>query len=195
MITLLAGVTWLGAAPAAAYECRDRPALCDDLGRIHLGKGGGRKAVPSQGDELALSAARMAERIGLTGLASVRSAMGLSDLGGLAATSAMPALSPGTPARAGLPSLTKLPDVPDLPSVAGVRDLPVGMSISTLPDPATAAGKSAQAPVDEVTGDLIERTLPQVPTTVDELTGGTRLPDTRQSLDGLTGLLPGLGHN
>jgi hypothetical protein len=150
----------------------------------------------------------MAQRLGLTGLASARSAMGLTDLGGIAATSGMPALTSSAPARpGGLPSLAKLPDVPDLPSLPelpGVSDLPVGMTLGNLPDPAKVAGDGMEAPLDmpapvnEIKNDLIDRTLPQVPTTVDGLTHGSRLPDAQDSLSGLTGLtdlLPGLGTN
>ena len=93
MITLMAGVTWLGASPVAADRCRTKPAtvraaktarLCDDLTKIRVDDGsiGGSRLVTSQTEELATSTARMAERIGLSGLASARSAMGLKDLGG-----------------------------------------------------------------------------------------------------------------
>lgn len=215
MITLTAGVTWLGASPVAADECRTKPTtvraaktarLCDDLTKIRVDDGsiGGSRLVTSQTEELATSTARMAERIGLTGLASARSAMGLKDLGGIAATSSMPALPSSTAAEPGLPSLTKLPDVPDLPAlpdVPGVSNLPVGMTLGTLPDPAKVAGKGVRGrnmPVNEIKDELINRTLPQVPGTVTGLTSGTRLPDAQESLDGLTGLdaltglLPGL---
>lgn len=215
MVTLTAGVTWLGAGPVAADGCRAKPTtvhagtaarLCDDLTEIRVDDDsiGGDRLITPQTEELATSTARMAQRIGLTGLASAHSAMGLTDLGGIAATSSMPALRPGAPARSGLPSLTKLPDVPDLPSlpdVPGVSNLPVGVSLGTLPDPAEVAGKGVRGhnvPVNEIKDDLIERTLPQVPGTLDGLTSGTRLPDAQDSLDGLaglTGLLPGLGLN
>ncbi|MFI7449427.1 hypothetical protein ACIBQX_18165 [Nonomuraea sp. NPDC049714] len=219
MVTLTAGVTWLGAGPVAADECRTKPTtvragttatLCDDLRKIRLDDGsiGGSRLLTSQTDELATGTARMAQRLGLTGLTSARSAMGLTDLGGIAATSGMPALTSSAPARpGGLPSLAKLPDVPDLPSLPelpGVSDLPVGMTLGNLPDPAKVAGDGMEAPLDmpapvnEIKNDLIDRTLPQVPTTVDGLTHGSRLPDAQDSLSGLTGLtdlLPGLGMN
>jgi hypothetical protein len=213
MVTLTAGVTWLGAGPVAADECRTKPTtvragtaarLCDDLTKIRLDDDpiGGNRLVTSQTEELAASTARMAQRIGLTGLASGRSAMGLTDMGGIAATSGMPALPSSTAAESGLPGLAKLPDVPDLPSlpdVPGVSNLPVGMTLGTLPDPAKVAGKGVRArnmPVNEIKDDLIARTLPQVPGTVDGLTSDTRLPDAQDSLrglTGLTGLLPGVG--
>jgi hypothetical protein len=206
MVTLTAGVTWWAASPVAADECRAKPAaraatatrLCDDLTEIRLDD---ERPLTSQTEELAASTARMAQRIGLTGLASARSAMGLTDLGGIAATSGMPALPSSTPAQSGLPSLTKLPDVPDLPDIPGVSNLPVGMTLGTLPDPAKVAGKGVRGqdmPVNEIKDDLIARTLPQVPGTVDGLTSGTRLPDAQDSLKGLTDitdLLPGLGLN
>ncbi|WP_336209809.1 hypothetical protein [Nonomuraea sp. LPB2021202275-12-8] len=213
MVTLTAGVTWLGANPAAAAECRNKPTtvrspgstatLCDDLRRIRVDDStGSNQLVGSESGELALSAARMAERIGLTGLASARSAMGLSDLGGIVATSGMPVLSsPGIPARTGLPSLTRLPDVPDLPNlpnVPGTPNLPVGMTVGNLPNPAKVAEAGVEAPlnlpgpVNQIKRDLVERTLPQVPSAVGGVNDGTRLPDAQTSLDGLTGMLHGL---
>ncbi|WP_049559506.1 hypothetical protein [Nonomuraea sp. SBT364] len=204
MVTLTAGVTWLGAGAAAADQCHDRSAtvraqrmvtaLCDDATRLRVDDPSGTgEVIKSETSRLAHSAARLAERIGLTGLGSVR-ALGLSDLGGVAATSSMPALSNGVPLAGGLPDLGRLPEVPDLPNlptIPGVRNLPVGATVGKLPDPAKVAAEGLKAPlnlpqpVNELKDDLINKMLPQVPAAVGGINDATRLPDAQTSLTDL----------
>ncbi|MEV4216975.1 hypothetical protein [Nonomuraea sp. NPDC049725] len=205
MVTLTAGVTWLGAGAAeAAAPCQERSAtvraqrtvttMCDGVTRFGVDDPTGTaELVESETSRLAHSAARLAQRIGLTGLGSVR-AMGLSDLGGFAASSAMPALSHGVPLSGALPSLTRLPEVPDLPNlptIPGIRDLPVGASVGKLPDPAKVAAEGFKAPlnlpqpVNKLKDELVNKMLPQVPAAVGGINDATRLPDAHTSLTGL----------
>ncbi|MFG1947592.1 hypothetical protein [Nonomuraea sp. NPDC048826] len=193
MVTLTAGVTWLGAGPAAADDCRDSrtrmgspaAALCDELAKVRLSD----STAPLLGSEsthLALGAVRLAEHLGLTGLATAHSATGLSDLGGVVATSAMPALPalPGVTSLAGAANLLKLPALPALPKVPGKPG-----NYRRLANPTKVVQRPADipvdvtAPVEQVKSTLVRRTLPQVAEALDT----AKLPI--NSFDGVTSLL------
>lgn len=190
MVTLTAGVTCLGAGPAAAADCREAQArlgspaaaLCDELTKVRLSNASG-PMLGSQSTHLALGAVRLAERLGLTGLATARSAMGMSDLGGIVANSAMPSPLPGV-ARA-----TNLAKLPALPMVPQVKKLPPRPGARP---PVTKGTRLADVPLDltrptnQIKEHVVRHTLPQV----SHALGEARLP--ANSLDGVTGLLRSL---
>ncbi|MDA0637252.1 hypothetical protein OUY22_27940 [Nonomuraea sp. MCN248] len=188
MVTLTAGVTWLGTGPSAADDCltaqarvgSPAAALCDELAKARLSD-----AAPLLGSEsthLALNAVRMAERIHLTGLVTPQSEHGLSDLGGFVATSAMPPVA--SEPVAGATGLLKLPALPVLPEAAP----PTGRT----PRPTDGRPRPADTPIDltgpvQQAGDeIVDRAVPRVATELD------RADIPGRSLDGVTRLLGGL---
>ncbi|MFC5819918.1 hypothetical protein [Nonomuraea harbinensis] len=187
--TLTAGVTWLGASSAAADDCRETrtsmgspaAALCDELTKVRLSDSTG-PLLGSESTHLALGAVRLAEHLGLTGLATSHSAIGLSDLGGVMATSAMPSVLPAAPTVAGVTSQAKLPALPALPVNTRTGRYPS----KTAPRSSPGVPLDLTRPVGKTKDRLVRRTLPQGPGPLNE----TKLP--ADSLDGVTGLLRSL---
>ncbi|MGI5268486.1 hypothetical protein ACQEUU_05000 [Nonomuraea sp. CA-218870] len=198
MVTLTAGVSWLGAGPSAADDClaaRARvgspaAALCDELAKARLSDGAG-PLLGSESTHLALNAVRMAERINLTGLVAPRSEHGLSDLGGFVATSAMPpvASEPVTSEPvADVTGLLKLPALPVLPEAAP----PAVSGTGRAPLPSDGRPRPADTPIDltgpvhQTRDEIVDRAVPRVATELD------RADIPGRSLDGVTRLLGGL---
>lgn len=210
---LTAGVTWPVAGPSVADTCRPREAVasyCDGHAKLQLNEGrtNGHRVVTEEVGKLAMAAGDMARRLGLTGLAAARSAMGpLADLGGVGATWGMPSLNSASPAlfpaasgNSGMRDLATTLQVPALPALPALPPAPVAarvpteMTLAERPTaPASArAAKSpgrARQPVREVGGDLISNLLPRA---VEGIEGASTLPGGYPAIDGFSRLLPGL---
>ncbi|MFG1697030.1 hypothetical protein [Nonomuraea sp. NPDC049309] len=125
-----AGVSWLCAGPAAARTCaRAEPAAlpltqCGHHTGIELDDPGigASRVITTETNRLAMAAGETARRLGLTGLATGRRALGMSDLGGIAATWGMPSL-------AGSPTL-----LPLVPQPLTMKDLATMRSVPALPE-------------------------------------------------------------
>ncbi|MEU4229322.1 hypothetical protein AB0F17_33930 [Nonomuraea sp. NPDC026600] len=151
--TLTVAVSWMAAGPAAARSKLVQPA-----------------GDPS--DRLSMAAARLADRLGVAGLATGHSVMNIADQGGMAATAGASTLPGGIPGTAGLADVSRLAEAPDLPTP---RRLPrAGKLPVDMPDDATAAGSRIVGtvaespvdplqPVDQVERDTVASVLPEVP--------------------------------
>ncbi|MEV0381851.1 hypothetical protein [Nonomuraea sp. NPDC050643] len=222
MASLTAGVSWLVAGPAAAaVSCTDsEPALlsptsiaayCDEHARLRVNDGGpssSSRMVATESNRLAMAAGDMARRLGLTGLASGKSALGVADLGGMAATWGMPSLASASPSlfpmvpgpigmkdlstMAGMPAMPSLPELPNTPLTA---KLPAEMTLGQAPYNNRIAGSGVQSPMDvekpvrEVGEDVVGVLLPKA---VESVEGTSMLPG-GEAVTGFTGLVQGLG--
>ncbi|MBF8190761.1 hypothetical protein ITP53_34645 [Nonomuraea sp. K274] len=228
---LTAGVSWTVVSPATAAPCDDRePALlthtsvashCGAHAELRGTEGihAGGRMVTTEGNRLAMATGELARHLGLTGLATAKSVMGVADLGGVAATWAMPspaAASPGafsassTGMRdlstvAGIPALPALPALPAVP--AAVSALPVLPAVPSTPrdgKPSSGqfsvhnriAGSVIQSPLDlqkpvrEAGADLVGVLLPKA---VESVEGTSMLPGGAPIANGFTGLAHSLG--
>ncbi|MFD1544356.1 hypothetical protein [Nonomuraea guangzhouensis] len=211
--TLTVAVSWTAAGPAAARSSFDASdgctgpsaevtssastvRVCDDSTDLVVldGSQGG-----SAGDRLSMAAMRLADRLGVAGLATGRSVMNIADQGGMAATTGASTLPGGIPGTAGLADVSRLAEAPDLPMP---RHLP---HTGNLADDATAAGSrivgtvaespvgplqsgsplqsggplrpvDALPPVDQVKRETVDPVLPEV-------------PDRAPAIDGVNGLI------
>ncbi|MDX3102910.1 hypothetical protein [Nonomuraea angiospora] len=222
MATLTAGITWLAATPSTAGSCNGgEPALlspksvatyCEERAQVRLEDAGSRggKLVTTESNKLAMAAGEMARRLGLTGLATGREALGIADLGGLAANWGMPALFSASPApypvvprtgsmkdlatMAAVPALPALPELPPTPLVA---KLPAEMSLgNAAPYQNRIAGSPVESPLDlkepvaEVGSQVVDILLPKA---VQSVEGTSMLPGGQPAVDGFTGLARELG--
>ncbi|WP_393167544.1 hypothetical protein [Nonomuraea marmarensis] len=221
MATLTAGVSWLAVAPATADTCADaEPSLlsstaaatyCDEHTTLRVNDGGlgSSRMVTSESNKLAMAAGELARRLGLTGLATGKSVLGVADLGGVAANwgmpslaSASPALFPTMPGPAGMRDLSTmagipaLPALPELPSTPLQAKLPAEMSLGQAPYHNRIAGSGIESPLDlerpvsEVGAEVIGTLLPKA---VESVEGTSMLPGGQPVADGFTGLTQGLG--
>ncbi|WP_146103678.1 hypothetical protein [Nonomuraea solani] len=222
MATLTAGVSWLATGLAAAKTCPNtEPALlsptsiaayCDEHANLRVNDGGpgSSRMVTSQSSKLAMAAGDMARQLGLTGLATGKSALGVADLGGMAATWGMPSLASASPSlfpmvpgpigmkdlstMAGMPALPALPELPDTPLTA---KLPAEMTLGQAPYHNRIAGSGIQSPMDverpvrEVSEDVVSVLLPKV---AESIEGSSMLPG-GEVISGFGGLVTNLGLN
>ncbi|MGW0811452.1 hypothetical protein [Nonomuraea sp. NPDC002799] len=217
--TLMAGVSWLAPASMAGTCVKPERALlsatsvassCDEHTSLSLNDGGSgsSRMATRESTRLAMAAGHMARRMGLTGLARAKSALGVTDLGGMAANwgmpsliSASPALFPAVPGPIGMKDLSTtagvpaLPALPALPKVPVAKQLPAGLSIGHAPFHNRVAGTGIQMPMDlqepvrKVGADVIGVLLPKA---VESVEGASMLPG-GQAAAGFTGLVHGLG--
>ncbi|MEU5859685.1 MULTISPECIES: hypothetical protein [unclassified Nonomuraea] len=211
---LTVGVTWPVAGPSVADTCRPRfqavASFCDGRTSLQLNenKTNGHRVVTEEVGKLAVAAGAMARRLGLTGLAAARSAMGpLADLGGVGATWGMPSLTSVSPAlfpmasgESGMRDLATTLQVPALPALPALPQPPIAARVPaemtvgekpTAPASARSARSAAEArqPVREVGGDLISNLLPKA---VEGIEGASTLPGGYPAIDGFSRLLPDL---
>ena len=150
--TLTAGVSWMTAGPTAAHASAawdactgSSPAstvrVCDDsTDLVALDGPQGGKTVRPVGDRatdrLIMAAVRLANRLGVAGLATGHSVMAIADQGGMAATAGAGTLPGGIPGTAGLADVSRLAEepghLPMLRRLPRTGELPVNM-----PDAAT----------------------------------------------------------
>ncbi|GAA3576305.1 hypothetical protein GCM10022419_066900 [Nonomuraea rosea] len=221
MAALTAGVSWLTAGPSPADSCPDTEhallssssiaAHCGKQSRVRINDGGkaSSRMVTTESNKLAMAAGDLARQLGLTGLATGKSALGTADLGGVAATWGMPSLASGAPAlfpavpgpigmkdlstMAGIPALPALPALPQQPLQSKV---PSEMSLGQSPYHNRVAGTGIQSPLDlekpvyEVGADVIGVLLPKA---VESVEGTSMLPGGQPVVEGFTGLAHGLG--
>ncbi|MEU6719451.1 hypothetical protein ABZ897_49005 [Nonomuraea sp. NPDC046802] len=220
---LIAGVSWLTASPAAAAPCHNgEPSLltstsiasyCSDEARLHLNDGSpaSSRMVAEESNKLAQAAGHMARQMGLTGLATARSALGTSDLGGVAAMWGMPALTSASPAffpalpgpvtmkdvatMAGVPALPALPTLPSVPQepLGGLvrSDVPGGRASyhNTIAGSGIESPMDLEKPVRQVGSDVINVLLPKAVESVE----GTSMLTGDSALGGFTELVQKLG--
>ncbi|GAB2939479.1 hypothetical protein ACFMQL_15480 [Nonomuraea fastidiosa] len=221
VVAVAAGVSWLCAGPAAARTCtRAEPAA---LPLTHCGHHtdialddpgiGASRVVTTETNRLAMAAGETARRLGLTGLATGKRALGMSDLGGIAATWGMPSLA-GSPTllplvpepltMKDLATMRSVPALPELPRVPLTGRPPAGKHgagkhARKAPPPATVAGTRLDSPanlhepVRQVGSQVISELLPKAFETLE----GTRFAPSGgsiisgfSSLGGLTQALP-----
>ncbi|MFC4112700.1 hypothetical protein [Nonomuraea zeae] len=218
MATLTAGVSWLTAGPSMADACANsEPALlstssfaayCDEQTRVRINDGGNASSrmVTEESNKMAMAAGSLARQLGLTGLATGKSALGTADLGGIAATWGMPSLSSGAPAlfpavpgligmedlatMAGIPALPALPQRPLQSKAPGKKSLPPGPHDNRIAGTGIQSPLDLQEPVYEVGADVIGVLLPKA---VESVEGTSMLPGGQPVVDGFTGLAQGLG--
>ncbi|MET8863686.1 hypothetical protein ABZW11_12075 [Nonomuraea sp. NPDC004580] len=212
------GVSWLCAGPAAARTCARTegallpPALaqCGGHTGIQLDDPGigATRVVASETAKLAMAAGDTARRLGLTGLATGKQALGMSDLGGVAATWGMPplvgspALLPLVPEPRTMKDVTTMrgvPALPELPKVPLAGKPPASKKARNAPPHGTIAGTGLdspmklQEPVRQVGSQVISEVLPKAFEALQGTKfapGGGSIVSGFSSLSGLTQGLP-----
>ncbi|MBT2231870.1 hypothetical protein [Nonomuraea sp. NEAU-A123] len=125
-------------------------------------------------DRLSMAAVRLADRLGVAGLATGHSVMNIADQGGMAATAGAATLPGGIPGTAGLADVSRLAEAPDLPTLRRLPrtdklpvDMPaagsriVGTVTESPVDPLQPV--NALPPVDQVKRETVAPVLPEVP--------------------------------
>ncbi|MEU7862872.1 hypothetical protein [Nonomuraea sp. NPDC049141] len=213
-VAVSGAVSWMATGPAGAYASSDASdacggpsadvtasvststststsvsastvRVCDDSTDLVVPAGSQSGTMArSAGDRLSMAAVRLADRLGVTGLATGHSVMNIADQGGMAATTGASTLPGGIPGAAGLADVSRLAEAPDLPMP---RRLPhTGKPTVDMPGDATAAGSrivgtvaespvgplrpvdplrpvNALPPVDQVKRETVAPVLPEVP--------------------------------
>jgi hypothetical protein len=181
--------------------------LCDGSGTAMLDPAQGGKMVDAAGGRLHEAVQRLAERLGMAGLAGSNSVMNVPDRAGMAAAAGVPALPGGVPVASGLKDVSTVAEEPDLPlpPPLGTNRLPVRMpegTVARLPQGSQVAGAGTGSPagpmrpVYEIRRETILAVLPEVPKALQGVHDATRLPGRNPATDGVDsvdGLLKGLG--
>jgi hypothetical protein len=187
--TLTVAVGWMAAGAAAARTSFDAADACTGPSAD--------VTLSASTVRVCMAAVRLADRLGVAGLATGHSVMNIADQGGMAATAGAATLPGGIPGTAGLADVSRLAEAPDLPTL---RRLPrTGKLPVNMPADATAAGSpivgtvaeppvdplqpvNALPPVDQVKREAVAPVLPEV-------------PEHAPAIDGVNGLIQRLPLN